>query len=124
MRSKISGSNHETHSASPHAASRSCTARVTDDYVHENPWKAVGVAAGVADAVADGLIEATSVALQCLIAAVWVNPEASDADLVFANNRKATHDAIANGRRNEPDLRTVLDARDDVFNPYYRAPSK
>ena len=22
-------------------------ARVTDDYVHENPWKAVGVAAGV-----------------------------------------------------------------------------
>ncbi|MSV67986.1 MAG: formaldehyde-activating enzyme [Actinobacteria bacterium] len=83
-----------------------------------------GVAAGVADAVADGLIEATSVALQCLIAAVWVNPEASDADLVFVNNRKATHDAIANGRRNEPDLRTVLDARDDVFNPYYRAPSK
>ena len=23
------------------------TARATDDYVHENPWKAVGVAAGV-----------------------------------------------------------------------------
>lgn len=79
-----------------------------------------GVAAGVADAVADGLIEATTVALQCLIAAVWVNPAALDADLVFANNRKATRDAIAAGRRNEPDLRTVLDARDSAFNPYYR----
>lgn len=79
-----------------------------------------GVAAGVADAVADGVIPATEVTDLCLIAAVWVDPSARDAEAVFANNRAATRAAIAAGRRDEPDLRTVLEAREAPWNPFFR----
>ncbi|MFM7270281.1 MAG: formaldehyde-activating enzyme [Actinomycetes bacterium] len=79
-----------------------------------------GVAAGVADAVADGAVSASEVAEHCIIAAVWVDPAASDADAVYRNNRQATRDALVAGRRGEPDLRTVLEARDAPWNPYFR----
>ena len=47
-----------------------------------------GVAGGVADAVADGIIAAADTDDLVLIAAVWVNPDARDAALVYANNRR------------------------------------
>ena len=53
-------------------------------------------------------------------AAVWVDPAATDADAVYRNNRQATRDALVAGRRGEPDLRTVLEARDAPWNPYFR----
>ena len=72
------------------------------------------------DAVADGAVSASEVGEHCLIAAVWVDPAATDADAVYRNNRQATRDALVAGRRGEPDLRTVLEARDAPWNPYFR----
>ena len=79
-----------------------------------------GVATGVADAVADGVIAAPDVDDLVLIAAVWVNPAAHDADLVYANNRAATRAALAAAARSEPALAEVLWARANPANPFYQ----
>jgi 5,6,7,8-tetrahydromethanopterin hydro-lyase len=79
-----------------------------------------GVAAGVLDAVAEGVIPAPDVDALVLIAAVWVNPQADDADAVYRNNRSATRDALAAGRRREPCLDDALAARARPENPFFR----
>ena len=79
-----------------------------------------GVAAGVADAVAAGTIDATVASAVVIIAAVWVDPKARDADLVFANNRKATAGALALGRAGLPAVADVLAQRESAWNPFYR----
>ncbi|WP_344882887.1 formaldehyde-activating enzyme [Nonomuraea antimicrobica] len=78
-----------------------------------------GVAAGVADAVADGVIDDPQGLV--LIAAVWVNPDAEDADAVYANNRTATRRALAAGASGAPALDEVLAARHNPANPFYTA---
>ena len=85
--------------------------------------RAGGVAAGVADAVAAGVVPEAEAADLLLIAAVWVNPDARDADAVFANNRRATAEALANGAARLPAVDDVLARRDEPFNPYYRPPT-
>lgn len=82
-----------------------------------------GVAGGVADAVADGIIAAADADRLVLIAAVWVNPEARKADLVYANNRRATATALAAAVAGTPTVAQTLEARDRPANPYYQAPS-
>ena len=79
-----------------------------------------GVAGGVADAVADGIIAAPDAEAFVLIAAVWVNPAARDAELVYANNRAATKAAVLAAVRSRPDLTEVLAARAEPSNPFYR----
>jgi 5,6,7,8-tetrahydromethanopterin hydro-lyase len=79
-----------------------------------------GVACGVADAVADGIISAGDVADLVIIAAVWVNPAASDAGLIFANNRAAMRNALRAGRDGIPSVEDVLAMRDRPENPYYQ----
>jgi len=79
-----------------------------------------GVAGGVADAVADGVIAGADADALALIAAVWVNPDARDAALVYANNREATKTALAAAARFHPDLDRVLAARAHPANPYYQ----
>lgn len=79
-----------------------------------------GVAGGVADAVADGIISAAEVDDLVLIAAVWVDPAARDADLVYANNRAATRAALRAAGRSLPDLADVLAARAAPSNPYFQ----
>jgi 5,6,7,8-tetrahydromethanopterin hydro-lyase len=81
-----------------------------------------GVAAGVADAVAGDVIEAVGCDDLVLIAAVWVNPEAADADLVYVNNRAATLAALRAAIQAAPPLADVLAARHAPVNPYYTAP--
>jgi 5,6,7,8-tetrahydromethanopterin hydro-lyase len=81
-----------------------------------------GVAAGVADAVADGIIPEPSTETAVLIAAVWVNPGADDADAVYRNNREATATALRNGATGEPKLERILEARHSPANPFYTAP--
>jgi 5,6,7,8-tetrahydromethanopterin hydro-lyase len=81
-----------------------------------------GVAAGVADAVAEGVIAADRTDTDVIIAAVWVNPGADDADAVYRNNREATANALRNGEAGLPTLDDVLAARDRATNPYYTAP--
>jgi 5,6,7,8-tetrahydromethanopterin hydro-lyase len=83
-----------------------------------------GVAAGVADAVADGVIDRADCSDLVLIAAVWVNPAAADAEAVYRNNRAATLAALQAGLRSEPHLDDVLAARDRPANPYYTAPAE
>jgi len=84
----------------------------------EITWGAgqAGVAAGVADALAEGLVDQE----QVLIAAVWVNPSADDADAVYENNRVATRVAIAMGVGAGPVAADVIAARDDAWNPFFR----
>lgn len=105
-----------------------------------------GVAAGVATAVTRGIVapwdedskrliarigEPSSQAAMfrkmlvddlLLIAAVWVDPAADDADAVFANNRDATLGALEAGARQLPSLEEVLAAREKPFNPFYPGP--
>jgi len=80
-----------------------------------------GVAGGVADAVAEGVIERGAVGDLALIAAVWVNPAAADEEAVYANNRAATLTALRNGSAGRPKLDEVLAARDEPRNPFFRA---
>jgi 5,6,7,8-tetrahydromethanopterin hydro-lyase len=79
-----------------------------------------GVASGVADAVAAGLIDRATVDELVLIAAVWVNPAAGDEEAVYANNREATLTALRNASAGQPELDDVLAARDDPRNPFFR----
>jgi 5,6,7,8-tetrahydromethanopterin hydro-lyase len=96
-------------------------ATIADDRHGELTWGAAqaGVAAGVADAVAAGTIAAAEADDLLLIAAVWVNPGAREADAVFANNRRATADALANGAARTPAVDDVVSARGAPSNPYY-----
>jgi 5,6,7,8-tetrahydromethanopterin hydro-lyase len=96
-------------------------ATIADDEHGELTWGAAqaGVAGGVADAVADGIVAAASAGLLVLIAAVWVNPAARDAALVYANNRSATRAALLAGAEGKPDLADVLAARAHPMNPYF-----
>jgi len=79
-----------------------------------------GVAAGVADAVHAGTVPAEGADELVLIAAVWVNPTAADANAVYANNRAATAQALAAGANGTPTLSEVLAARGQPENPFFR----
>jgi 5,6,7,8-tetrahydromethanopterin hydro-lyase len=79
-----------------------------------------GVAAGVADAVAAGVVPEDEADQLVLIAAVWVDAAADDADVVYANNREATRSAIVIGRAGLPVARDAVAKRGEVWNPYYR----
>lgn len=78
-----------------------------------------GVAGGVADAVADGAIPAEEADSLLIIAAVWVNWDAVDEQRVYANNRAATAQALANGVASLPLIADVLAAREAPSNPYF-----
>jgi 5,6,7,8-tetrahydromethanopterin hydro-lyase len=78
-----------------------------------------GVACGVADAVADGVISAEGAENLLLIAAVWVNPAARDAELVYRNNRMATRQALENGASGTPKVTDTLAARHAPANPFF-----
>jgi 5,6,7,8-tetrahydromethanopterin hydro-lyase len=91
----------------------------------ELTWGAAqaGVAAGVADAVREGIVSAADADRLLLIAAVWVNPAASDADKVYANNRAATKAALRSGAAGTPQVADVLSFTGPPTNPFYTAPA-
>jgi len=80
-----------------------------------------GVAGGVVDAVADGVIPPGQVDELVLIAAVWVDWAAADADEVYGNNRDATLGALRAGSGHDPALDEVMAARSTPWNPFFRA---
>jgi 5,6,7,8-tetrahydromethanopterin hydro-lyase len=82
-----------------------------------------GVAGGVADAVSEGILSEADADQNLIIAAVWVNPAARDAEKVYANNRTATREALRAGVAGLPQMAEVLAARHRPFNPFYSAPS-
>ena len=98
-------------------------AAIAGDQHGDLTWGAAqaGVAGGVADAVADGVISAEEAEDLVLIAAVWVNPAARDAELVYANNRAATRTALENGASGTPKVAGILAARHEPANPFFTA---
>jgi 5,6,7,8-tetrahydromethanopterin hydro-lyase len=81
-----------------------------------------GVASGVADAVAEGIVLPSDVDDLLLIAAVWVAWNADDDALVYEHNRRATRDALEAGSVGAPDVDDVLAARAAPSNPYFAGP--
>jgi 5,6,7,8-tetrahydromethanopterin hydro-lyase len=81
-----------------------------------------GVAAGVADAVSEGIVSTADADRLLLIAAVWVDPAAKHADKVYANNRAATKQALRSGAEGRPQIADVLSAAGQPTNPFYTAP--
>ncbi|SRR5579885_3009276 len=79
-----------------------------------------GVAAGVIDALGAGTIARPEE--QLLIAAVWVDPAADDADAVYTNNREATAAALRAAADGSPSATDVLAAKGDVRNAFYSPP--
>lgn len=78
-----------------------------------------GIASGVADALADGVITREQADSHVIIAAVWVNPGADDAEQVYRNNRRAIRTALENGSKSLPTVDDVLAGRNAPSNPYY-----
>ena len=96
-------------------------ATATDDRHQTLTWGAaqLGIAQGVLDAVADGLIEATGDLL--VLVAVWVDPRAADETAVRVANRASVRKAIGicvEGR--DPSAAAALvERRDELRSPYY-----
>lgn len=77
-----------------------------------------GVAEGVRDAQRAGLLP--SIDDCCVIAAVWVDPEVTEADFqqVFTNNKTATFVALRAGAAGTPTAEAA-DASGPAWNPYF-----
>jgi 5,6,7,8-tetrahydromethanopterin hydro-lyase len=82
-----------------------------------------GVASGVMAAVRESVIDPASVEDLLLIAAVWVDPDASAEDLIYENNREATRLALVAGANHAPSLDEALKAASSPFNAFFRAGS-
>jgi 5,6,7,8-tetrahydromethanopterin hydro-lyase len=82
-----------------------------------------GVAAGVMDAVAEGVVAEDAAGHLLLIAAVWVNPSADDTQAVYENNRRSAHDALQAGSEGRPLVADALDARHHPYNAFFDPPS-
>jgi len=78
-----------------------------------------GIAAGVAEALAEGTITRQQADSHVIIAAVWVNPGADDAEAVFENNRTSVRTALENGSAALPSTDDVIAARSTPSNPFY-----
>ena len=80
-----------------------------------------GVAQGVARALEEGVIDRADAVALLLIAAVWVNPAAEDAEEIYRNNATATFQALRNGISGGPAIDDFLAAAHSPFNPYFRS---
>lgn len=79
----------------------------------------LGIAQGVLDAVADGVIEATADLL--VLVAVWVDPDADDETALRLANRESVRKAIGmcvEGRDPEA-VRRLVANRDALKSPFY-----
>ncbi len=89
---------------------------------HENmTWgpAQAGVAKGIQECLLEDILPLDAENDWCVIAAVWVNWSAGDADEVFANNYQAAKGAVIAAMRQEPTLEVVGKAATDVKNPLY-----
>jgi 5,6,7,8-tetrahydromethanopterin hydro-lyase len=79
-----------------------------------------GVAAGVGDALRNGVIDPSQTDDLVIVAAVWLNPSANDEEEVFRNQRQAMIDALTNGKNGKPTAADVMKATENVANPFFR----
>ncbi len=98
-------------------------ATIESDRHAELTWGAAhaGVAAGVMEAVAEGVIAAADAPGLVLIAAVWVNPDATNEGRVFENNKEAMLRALRAGQEGRPFVGEALSARHAPSNAYFSA---
>jgi 5,6,7,8-tetrahydromethanopterin hydro-lyase len=93
------------------------------DSLQRMTWGAaqLGIAQGVLDAVADGLLDADEAADVLLLVAVWVDPDAEDESAVRGANREATRAAIADALEppSAAEVRALADQREEATNAYY-----
>ena len=97
------------------------TATALEDRHQTITWGAgqLGIAQGVLDAVADGLIEATGDLL--VLVCIWIDPGADDETAVRDASRQATRRALraaVNGRDPEA-ARALVERRDSLTSPFY-----
>jgi formaldehyde-activating enzyme len=80
----------------------------------------LGIAQGVLDAVADGLLEATVDTY--VFVALWIHPRASDETAVRKATRTAMRKAIgvAVVGRDPEAARSLVERRDSITSPFYR----
>lgn len=78
-----------------------------------------GIAAGVADALANGTITEEQADSHAIIAAVWVNPGADDDETVYRHNRESVRTALENGAAQLPSTAAVIEARNSPSNPFF-----
>jgi 5,6,7,8-tetrahydromethanopterin hydro-lyase len=83
----------------------------------------LGVAAGVLDAFAHGVLDDAVADSHLLIVAVWVSPDAVDADAVYHYNREATTSSLARGRHHDVSVEDLVALRDQAINGYYVPPT-
>src|SRR5215469_8422732 len=77
-----------------------------------------GVAAGVTDAYLAGIAPADAGDAWVVIALVWVDPAADDAEQVFANNRAAARGAAERAmQRDWPSRDELAEGLKDIRNP-------
>jgi len=97
-------------------------AAIAGDRHAEMTWgpAQAGVAKGVSQAVDEGTIPAERCGELVLIAAVWVNPAADDAAEVFANNARATLEALRNGSAGRPTPEESVRAGQEPWNAFFR----
>jgi 5,6,7,8-tetrahydromethanopterin hydro-lyase len=79
-----------------------------------------GVAQGVLEAVADGVVPAAEVDDLLLIAAVWVDWAAEEEEAIYAGNLQATRDALAAAVAGRPAVNELLSLRAQPENPFFR----
>lgn len=82
----------------------------------------LGIAQGVLDAVAEGLIDAREAPELILLVPVWVDPGASDETAVRLANREATRAAVADAVSppKPKAVRELAARREQATNVYYR----
>jgi 5,6,7,8-tetrahydromethanopterin hydro-lyase len=98
-------------------------ATIASDLHGRVTWGAaqLGIAAGVMDCVADGVLSQDDAAELVLLVAVWVDPRAADETAVRAANRaalrRAVEDALSGDRSGR--IQELLDLRDSATNAFY-----
>lgn len=99
-------------------------ADIRGDRHAELTWGAAqaGVSRGIVAAVSAGVVPADAVGDLLLIAAVWVNWEADDAERVYEWNAEATRQALEAGAEGLPRIETLLDAGPPL-NAFFRPAS-
>ena len=81
-----------------------------------------GIAHGVTEAVRAGTVPPGDVDDLVLIAAVWVDPQAEDENVIYENNAEATRLALEAGACGLPRLEDVLSAG-EPWSYFFRTPA-
>ena len=78
-----------------------------------------GIARAVYECVQEGILPKESENNWAIIAGVWVNWEADDADLIYSHNHEAMRLAITRAMNHLPSKEETEAANDDPGNPFY-----